>query len=170
MKYLLKSKSYSLLDFVYERHEASQNRMLFFSDEKEILDFFSFAIDEEIASTTANMDIQDNSWQYGGVAMMQTALQISNTKISFRDMLKNKFSWFKDMYSSNNPSTKPWHARWKVKQMKCNPNNYKIFSMASKEVRGRKFNIVNELTWFEFYKQCVAIGLKPDELVISSKT
>lgn len=155
MKYFLKAKRYSLLDFLYNKKYGTAERVLFFDSEQDVISFFHLALEEDIVESSRNMDKSNGCWSEDGMATFETVMQFSSEKIGFRDQLRNNFEHFVKTYFSHEY------------QLKCNPRNYKLFSIQEKEVRGHKLNVVENLTWYKFYKKCLAAGMTQDEMILS---
>ena len=163
MKYMLKSKRWSVLGFLYNhsRKFGTTDRVLFFDNEKDVLSFFSFALEEDIASATANMDSRWN-----GLEKLQSVMKISSASpVSFRNLLKHSFQYFRDTTTIDNE----YHRYWHTQTLSCNPRNYKLFTIEEKEVRGFKLKAIEPLTWFGFYKKCRANGMNDSELMFNAK-
>ena len=161
MKYLLKAKRWSLLDFLYDRGYGTGERLIILDGEKEVFDFFKMTVDEDIADKTTRMGDY-----YTGSAGLETVLQISSSAVSFRKLLKHKFEWFRCILDTKFDDNKH-RAYWINYSLKCNPNNYKIFTIAEKEIRGSKFQVIEKFTWYKFYKKCLASGMTEQELVFN---
>jgi hypothetical protein len=163
MKYMLKSKRWSVLGFLYNhsRKFGTTDRVLFFDNEKDVLSFFNFALEEDIANATATMDTR-----YNGLQKLQTVMKISSASpTSFRKVLKNSFQYFRDITSGDDEHFRYWHTQ----SLNCNPRNYKLFTIEEKEVRGFKLKVIEHLSWFGFYKKCRANGMNDSELMFNPK-
>lgn len=166
MKYMLKSKHWSVLRFMYDhsRKFGTTDQVLFFDDEKEILSYFNFAIEEDIAKASSNMNA------YNGLEKLQNVMKIASApSISFRDLLRHGFSYFRELID-NDSGERNYNMYWHVSTLNCNPKNYKLFTIEEKQVRGTKLKVIEPLTWFRFYKKCVANGLSKDEISFGAKS
>lgn len=173
MKYFLKSKRWSILDFVYDRSFGTNERVLFFDNEKDILSYFKLALEEDIVKKTQLLD-QESRWNDGGHTIFQTVMQLSSTKILFGKLLKDKFAFFKELYVNNlSPEEQKqigqsyWNF-YKLEYLKCNPANYKIYTFEEKDVRGKKLKVIQKLTWYQFYKKCLESGMTDDQVVFNA--
>ena len=163
MKYMLKSKRWPVLRFLYNhsRKFGTTDQVLFFDNEKDVLSFFNFALEEDIANATATMDTRYN---YNGLEKLQSVMKISSASpISFRKLLKNSFQYFRNIAVGEN------YRYWHTQSLNCNPRNYKLFTIEEKEVRGFKLKVIEHLSWFGFYKKCRANGMNDSELMFNSK-
>lgn len=163
MKYMLRSKRWSVLRFLYchSRKFGTNDQVLFFDNEKDVLSFFNFALEEDIANATATMDTS-----YSGLEKLQSVMKISSASpISFRKVLKNRFQYFRDITIVENEYSRYWYTQ----SLNCNPRNYNLFTIEEKEVRGFKLKVVEHLSWFGFYKKCRANGMNDSELMFSTK-
>lgn len=171
MKYFLKPKRSSLLDFLYDRKYGTNERVLFFDSERDIISFFRLALEEDIVNSSQRMNNNNSYWGESGMTTFQTVMEFSSQKIGFRDLLRNKFAYFAKTYFSHDPqkegSREWWRGLYHVSYIKCNPRNYKLFTIQEKEVRGHKLNVVENLTWYRFYKKCLAAGIGKEEMVFS---
>lgn len=170
MKYFLKAKRYSILNFIYDRKVSTTDRVMIFDNERDILSYFDLALEEDIVGLTQTLE-SDYKWGYGGLPMLQTAMQISSKAVPFRDLLKNRFAAFKSMFISNRGPTKDrWDTSWyKVGQFKCNPKNYKLFKIVETDIRGKKLKTVQHVSWYQFYNNCIENGIPKEQIVLGGK-
>ena len=170
MKYFLKAKRYSILNFLYDHSYGSTERVLFFDNEKDILSYFKLALEEDLVKKTELLD-KENTWDDGGHAIFQTVMQLSSTKISFAKLLKDKFDFLKQLHLNNESSANvkdSWRRFHKLQYLKCSPDNYKIFTIEQKDVRGNKLKVIQKLTWYQFYKKCLESGMTDDQIVFNA--
>ena len=164
MKYVLKPKRWSIFNFLYSYKYGTGDRLVILDGEKQVLDFFKIALEEDIAEKTSSMD--NNSYYSGGTIAFEAVMEIASCSAPFRKLLKHNFKWFRDILETKLIDNK-YRAYWIANTMKCNPRNYKIFAITEKEVRGSKFQVIERLTWYKFYKECLASGMTEQELVFN---
>jgi hypothetical protein len=164
MKYMLKSKRWPVLRFLYNhsRKFGTTDQVLFFDNEKDIISFFNFAIEEDVANATANMDSQ---WR--GMDKLTAVMNIaSSEQVSFRNLLRHNFNFFRKIAKKDSDE---YHMYWFTSNLNCNPRNYKLFTIEEKDVRGTKLKVVEPLTWYRFYKRCRANGMTDRETSFNAK-
>jgi len=166
MKYMLKAKRWGLMRYAYDncRKYGTTDQVLFFDSEKDVLNFFKFALEEDVADKTANMD---SNYYTGGPAALQTVMQIASTEMNFREVIKKGCSIFRNMATSAFGDKDEYRSHWVAYQLKCNPRNYKIFTIQEHEIRGYKFQKVELSTWYKFYKNCLASGVSKHEVLFN---
>jgi len=167
MKYMLKAKRWNLMRYAYDncRKYGTTDQVLFFDSEKDVLNFFKFALEEDVADKTASMD--DNRYSSTGITAFESVMEIASSKVPFRELLKHNFRWFNNIVASKLNSDTMYRSYWTTSNLKCNPQNYKIFTIVEKEIRGTKLQAIERFTWYKFYKKCVASGLTKQELVFN---
>jgi hypothetical protein len=162
MKYMLKPKGWSLLDFLYDYHYGTTDRAIFFDNEEEVISFFRFTVEESVADATANI----NSWQ--GEDRLTVVMNLASKPVSFINAIKNNFHYF-TVHCVLPSSEKTWYQSYSMKgNLKFNPKNYKLFVIEEKQVRNHKFKVVQHLTWNRFYKKCVSLGLTNEQLMLNN--
>ena len=64
MKYMLKAKRWNLMRYVYDncRKYGTTDQVLFFDSEKDVLNFFKFALEEDIGEKTASLSVKTTSY------------------------------------------------------------------------------------------------------------
>jgi hypothetical protein len=169
MKYMLKAKRWGLMRYLYDncRKYGTTDQVLFFDSEKDVLNFFKFTLEEDIGEKTASLSVKTTSYHSARCQKsFETVMKIASSCWSFREILKNDFNWFKRRaYQKEDGYTD----RWVVGHLKCNPANYKIFTIQEQEIRGYKFQKVELFTWYKFYKNCLASGMAEEEIVFNGE-
>jgi hypothetical protein len=167
MKYMLKAKRWNLMRYLYGRFYGTTDQILFFDSEKDVLNFFKFALEEDIADKTASMD--DNRYYTNGIAAFEAVMEIASCKVPFRELLKHNFRWFNNIVASKLNSDNNYRHYWISRNLKSNPQNYKIFTIVEKEIRGTKLQAIERFTWYKFYKKCLASGLTKEEITFNAE-
>jgi hypothetical protein len=168
MKYMLKAKRWGLMRYLYDncRKYGTTDQVIFFDSEKDVLNFFKFALEEDIADKTVSMD--ENRYT-SGIAAFEAVMQIASCKIPFRELLKHNFRWFNASVASKLNSDSNYRSYWISMNLKSNPQNYKIFTITEKEIRGTKLQAIERFTWYKFYKKCLASGLTKEETTFNAE-
>ena len=168
MKYMLKAKRWNLMSYLYGncRKYGTTDQVLFFDSEKDVLNFFRVALEEDIADKTASMD---KNHYYNGAESLQLVMEIASSNFKFRDVVKNRFNMFIDMAAKALGKDNTYRSYWISYTLKCNPRNYKLFTIVDQDIRGCKFQKIEAHTWYKFYKKCVADGMKKDFSLIPNE-
>lgn len=168
MKYVLKAKRWNLMRYAYDncRKYGTTDQVLFFDSEKDVLNFFKFALEEDIADKTASIDDKYNS---NGITAFESVMEIASSKIPFRELLKHNFRWFNTVVSSKFGSDHQYRSYWITSNLKSNPHNYKIFTIVEKEIRGTKLQAIERFTWYKFYKKCLESGMTKEETAFNAE-
>jgi hypothetical protein len=166
MKYMLKAKRWGLMRYLYDngRFYGITDQVLFFDSEKDVLNFFKFALEEDISDKTASMESK-----YSGIAPFEAVMQIASSKVPFRELLKHNFHWFNTIVASKLHGDNSYRHYWTTGNLKCNPQNYKLFTIVEKEMRGTKLQAIERFTWYKFYKKCLASGLTKEQVAFNAE-
>lgn len=161
MKYMLRAKRWSALDFIYPRRWGTTEQCVFFNSEKDILDFFKLLLEEDIVQKTRDMDKHDLEFE--------TVMYLSSNKFSFREIIRNRFSKLLDIIKSlSPPPADMWRFYYATYRLKCNPKNYRLYTIVEHEARGLKFEKIQYFSWYKFYNKCLESGMKEDFAFISA--
>lgn len=166
MKYMLKSKRWPVLRFLYNHSSkfGTTDQVLFFDNEKDIISFFNFALEEDIANATAFMGTT-----YNGMDKLAGVMNIASSEpVSFRNLLRHNFNFFRKILVKATTSDE-YHMYWYTSSLNCNPRNYKLFTIEERDVRGTKLKVIEPLTWYRFYKRCRANGMTDRETSFNAK-
>lgn len=164
MKYMLKSKRWSVLRFLYchSRKFGTTDQVLFFDNEKDVISFFNFALEEDIANATETMETRWN-----GMDRLAGVMNIASSEpVSFRNLLRHNFNFFRKIAKKDSDD---YHTYWHTSSLNCNPRNYKLFTIEERDIRGTKLKVIEPLTWFGFYKRCRASGMTDSETCFNAK-